>query len=76
MHEKVFYNTFYATLERLSIIKLALHCCRHTKATALANADVAPAVIIAILGQEDYTTTLKNYTHIKLHEMLDAVNKI
>lgn len=76
MHEKVFYNNFYVTLERLGIRKLAPHCCRHTTATALANADVAPAIIIAILGHEDYTTTLKNYTHIKLDEMLEAVNKL
>ncbi len=76
IHEKVFYNNFYVTLERLGIRKMAPHCCRHTTATALANADIAPAIIIAILGHEDYATTLKNYTHIKLDEMLDAINKI
>ena len=76
MHEKVFYNDFYVTLERLGIRKLPPHCCRHTTATALADANVPPAVIIAILGHEDYTTTLKNYTHIKLAEMLDGINKI
>ena len=76
MHEKVFYNNFYVTLERLGIRKLPPHCCRHTTATALADANVPPAVIIAILGHEDYATTLKNYTHIKLAAMLDGINKI
>jgi integrase len=76
IHEKVFYNEFYATLERLNIRKLSPHCCRHTTATALANANVPPAVIVAILGHKDYTTTLENYTHIKLDQMLSAVNKL
>lgn len=76
IHEKVFYNNFYVTLERLNIRRLEPHCCRHTTATALANANVAPAVIIAILGHEDYSTTLKNYTHIKLDEMIKAINQI
>lgn len=76
MPEKMFYTNFYLALERLNIRKLAPHCCRHTTATALANAEVAPAIIIAILGHEDYTTTLKNYTHIKISEMLEAVNKL
>jgi integrase len=69
MHEKVFYNAYYATLERAGIRRLPPHCCRHTAATALANADIPPAVIIAILGH-------KNYTHIKIDEMLSAVNKV
>lgn len=76
MPEKMFYTQYYFALERLSIRKLEPHCCRHTAATALANAGIAPAIIIAILGHEDYTTTLKNYTHIKIAEMLEAVNKL
>lgn len=74
--EKMFYTQFYITLERLAIRKLTPHCCRHTTATALANAGIAPAIIIAILGHEDYSTTLKNYTHIKIADMLEAVNKL
>ena len=35
---------------------------------------VAPAVITAILGHEDYSTTL-GYTHISLDEKLAGVNK-
>jgi integrase len=75
MHEKVFYNKFYETLEKLSIRKLNPHCCRHTAATALADAGIQPAIITAILGHEDYSTTL-NYTHIPLEEKIKAVNLI
>ncbi|SMC38042.1 tyrosine-type recombinase/integrase [Papillibacter cinnamivorans] len=73
MHEKVFYNSFRVTCSRASVRSLNPHCCRHTAATALAEAGVQPAVIAAILGHEDYSTTL-NYTHISLAEKLKAVN--
>ncbi len=76
MHEKVYYNDFRRTLERCNVRALSPHCCRHTTASALGALGVPPAVIIAILGHTDYSTTLSNYTHIKLPEMLDAVNKI
>lgn len=76
MHEKVFYNEFYAALERAGVRKLPPHSCRHTAATALANAGASPAVIIAILGHKDYATTIENYTHIKLEEKLKAINQL
>lgn len=76
MHEKVFYNDFRCTLERCKIRVLSPHSCRHTTASALGALDIPPAVIIAILGHTDYSTTLTNYTHIKLPEMLDAINKM
>lgn len=76
MHEKVFYNEFYAALERAGVRKLPPHSCRHTTATALANAGVYPAAIIAILGHADYATTMENYTHIRLEEKLKAVNQL
>lgn len=75
MHEKVFYNNFYVTLERLGIRKLSPHACRHTFATMMANANIQPAIITATAGHEDYSTTLQ-YTHIPLEEKLKAVNSL
>ena len=74
-HEKIFYNDYYVTLERLGLRKLTPHCCRHTTATALAEQGVPIAVILAIMGHTKYSVTL-GYTHISLEEMLNAVNKI
>jgi site-specific recombinase XerD len=74
VHEKVWYHLYHATLKRLGIRDLDAHCCRHTTATALAEEGVEPAVISAILGHEDYSTTL-NYTHISLEKMLEAVDR-
>ncbi|MEG2857237.1 MAG: tyrosine-type recombinase/integrase [Clostridia bacterium] len=73
MHEKVFYNSFYVTLERLGIRKLNPHCCRHTFATLMANSGVQPAIITETIGHEDYSTTMQ-YTHIHIEEKLKAVN--
>lgn len=75
IHEKVFYNSFYATLKRIGIRRLNPHCCRHTFFTLMANADVQPAIITETGGHEDYQTTM-GYTHIKLNEKLKAVNKL
>lgn len=74
MHEKAWYHMYRATLSRLKIRPLNAHCCRHTSATALAEAGVAPAVITAILGHEDYATTL-GYTHISIEEKIAGANK-
>jgi site-specific recombinase XerD len=75
MSEKVFYNNFYETLERLKIRRLTPHACRHSAATALAELGIPPAIIKEILGHKEYSTTL-GYTHISLSEKLKAVNKI
>ena len=72
-HEKVWYHKFRSTLETLGIRPLTPHCCRHTCATALAEAGIQPAIIQTILGHTNYTTTMQ-YTHISLDELLDGVN--
>lgn len=74
VHEKVWYYNYRAVLERCGCRMLDAHCCRHTCATALAEAGVAPATIKAILGHEDYSTTLL-YTHISIEELLKAANQ-
>jgi integrase len=75
MPEKQFYTLFYESLRRAGVRKLSPHACRHTAATALAEAGVQPAIIQAILGHEDYATTMQ-YTHIPIAELLAGVNAI
>ena len=70
-----FYDDYAALLERTRIRPLPPHCCRHTTATALAEAGVAPAIIQEILGHAKYDTTL-GYTHISAKEKIAAINKI
>lgn len=73
VHEKVWYHLYHSALINLGIRDLDAHCCRHTCATALAEAGVPTAVIKTILGHEDYATTL-GYTHMSLEELLKGVN--
>lgn len=73
VHEKVWYSRYRDVLKRCNCRELDAHCCRHTCATALAEAGVSPAVIKAILGHEDYSTTLL-YTHISKEELIKAAN--
>jgi integrase len=76
MPEKVFYNRFSDALDRAKVRPLKPHACRHTCATALAEAGVAPAIIQAILGHADYSTTMQ-YTHVQnLKNLLEGINKI
>lgn len=50
------------------------NCSRHTCATALAAANVPPAVIMEILGHEKYDTSL-NYTHMKIETLLESLER-
>lgn len=75
-HEKVFRYCFKDALDKAGVRPLTPHSCRHTCATALALAEVPPAVIQAVMGHTDYSTTLQ-YTHVQsLKHTREAVNKI
>lgn len=73
--EDDFYGMFKGTLERLEVRPLNPHCCRHTFATLMAERNVAPAIIKEAAGHKSYSTTL-DYTHIKLNEILEAVDAL
>lgn len=73
--EKLFYNKYHATIERLKIRSLNPHCCRHTFSSLMAQAGIQPAIITETAGHEDYSTTML-YTHIQLEEKIKAVNKL
>ena len=75
MRPDEFYDEYAAAVERLGIRPLSPYSCRHTAATALAEAGVAPAVIQEILGHADYSTTL-GYTHISAEKKLEAVEAL
>ncbi len=72
MSEPNFYDAHYATLQRAGCRRLPPNCCRHTTATALAEAGVHPSIIKKIMRHRNYATTL-NYTHIDIQPMLDAL---
>lgn len=70
-----FYDQYADLITRTGIRPLNPHCCRHTAATALAEAGVAPAIIKEILGHANYSTTL-GYTHISIEDKVKAINSL
>ena len=52
------------------------HDCRHTTATALANADVESMLVKLILGHSNSDITERVYTHKTHKQLIEAVDKI
>lgn len=70
-----FYDVYYETLERAGVRRLTPYSCRHTTATTLAMANIAPSVIQKVMRHAKFTTTQK-YIHVDMNPMLEAVNRI
>lgn len=70
-----FYDVYYAALATAGVRKLPPYSCRHTAATMLADADIRPALVQAIMRHASYTTTQK-YVHEDVNHALAAVNQL
>lgn len=58
---------------QIGIRALSVHCCRHTCATDLLEANVPAAIVQTIMRHEKFDTTLI-YTHLSASPILDALN--
>lgn len=73
--ERSFYERFKKMKESLGIRPEVIpYSSRHSTGTELSLMGVPPAVIIDIMRQKNYTTTLKHYTKIPSNVLLDALN--
>lgn len=71
-----FYDAFHATIERLQMRSdLQPYSCRHTTATALVAADIAPSVVQEVMRHSKFSST-QRYIHIIDQQTHDAVNRI
>lgn len=52
------------------------HDTRHTAATLMVEAGIAPEVVKEILGHTDYAFTVNRYTHIDTDKLLEGIDKI
>lgn len=68
-------HSFKDLMESLDIEGVTPHTCRHTCATMMAAAGVAPKAIQTILGHASYSTTAAIYTHPQVAELLQATEK-
>lgn len=71
-----FYELFYETLDRAGCRStLKPYSCRHTTATALAEADIQPSIIQQVMRHAKFSST-QRYIHISDPRAKEAVNKI
>ena len=70
-----FYDAYHIFTEKYHIRDLPVYSCRHTTATALALAEVAPSVIQQVMRHSRFSTT-QHYIHPDSADALAAVNKM
>ena len=70
-----FYEAYHDFTKKYQIRDLPMYSCRHTTATALALAEVAPSVIQQVMRHSKFSTT-QHYIHPDSSDALTAVNKI
>lgn len=69
-------HRFGDLMKELNITGVTPHTCRHTAATMMAAAGVAPKAIQTILGHASYSTTATIYTHPQIKELISAANSV
>ena len=75
-YHNYYINIFKPLLHRLGIDRTP-HCCRHTTISMLADAHVDQTTIKKIVGHSGaMSLTERVYTHLDVHELVDAINQI
>ncbi len=77
MNRDNFYKSFNAMKERLRIrTEIRPYSGRHSTSTSLAVANVPIALIVEIMRQKNYTTTLKHYNQLDTKDLVAALNEL
>lgn len=75
-YHNYYLNVFKPLLHRLGIDRTP-HCCRHTTISLLADAHVNQTTIKKIVGHAGaMSLTERVYTHLDIHELVEAINQI
>lgn len=67
---------FKELMKSLGITDMTPYNCRHTFATMAVKAGVKPELLQEMLGHASYSTTIDNYTHLDLADILTESKKI
>ncbi|MEA5016658.1 MAG: hypothetical protein VB099_19060 [Candidatus Limiplasma sp.] len=77
MNRGRFYAEFKTMKQRLGIREeVRPYSGRHGTQTALAVKNVPPAVIVEIMRQKNYKTSIDHYNNIETQDLVDALNKL
>lgn len=75
-YHNYYIHVFKPLVHRLGIDRTP-HCCRHTTISLLADAHVDQTIIKKIVGHSGaMTLTERVYTHLDVHELVEAINRI
>jgi integrase len=64
IHPRNDYRSFQRLVEKAGLRRVRLHDLRHTAASLLLAQDVAPRVVMEILGHSQISVTMNTYTHV------------
>ena len=79
MHwEKYFQHAVdkYNSIYRVQLPKITPHVCRHTYCSNMAKSGMNPKVLQYLMGHSDISVTLNTYTHLKLDDAREEVEKL
>jgi integrase len=79
MHwEKYFQHAVnkYNSIYRIQLPKITPHVCRHTYCSNMAKSGMNPKVLQYLMGHADISVTLNTYTHLKLDDAREEVEKL
>ena len=79
MHwEKYFQHAVdkYNSIYRVQLPKITPHVCRHTYCSNMAKSGMNPKVLQYLMGHSDISVTLNTYTHLKLDDVREEVEKL
>ena len=79
MHwEKYFQHAVerYNSIYRVQLPKITPHVCRHTYCSNMAKSGMNPKVLQYLMGHSDISVTLNTYTHLKLDDAKEEMDKL
>ena len=79
MHwEKYFQHAVekYNSIYRVQLPRITPHVCRHTYCSKMAKSGMNPKVLQYLMGHSDISVTLNVYTHMKLDDAKEEVEKL
>lgn len=76
MSEREVLRKFYAVLDKYKIPRVRFHDLRHTYASLLMESETDSKVIQELLGHSSISTTLDIYTHLKMEQKRNSVDKM
>jgi len=79
MHwEKYFQHAVekYNRIYRVQLPKITPHVCRHTYCSNMAKSGMNPKVLQYLMGHSDISVTLNTYTHLKLDDAKEEMEKL